>query len=88
MIRASFYLPAPLIQRLQLIAKRKNLSASDFVRTMLDREVSREEQSELRDQYAAWEEVKGIIKDPVSDASTTIDTVLYGENSVWQGRGE
>ena len=85
MNRASFYLPEPLLQRLQLISKRKQQSASDYLRTILDRELLREEQSDLNAQYAVWEQVKGIVKDPIHDASSTIDAVLYGENSQWQG---
>jgi len=88
MTRASFYLPAPLLQRLQLISKRKKQSASDYLRTLLERELSREEQSALNSQYEAWEKVKAIVSAPVPDASSVIDTVLYAENSVWQGSGE
>ncbi|MBX3083953.1 MAG: hypothetical protein KF716_20120 [Anaerolineae bacterium] len=88
MTRASFYLPAPLLQRLQLISKRKQQSASDYLRTLLERDLSREEQSELNTQYDAWEKVKAIVIDPVPEASSIINTVLYAEKSVWQGSEE
>ncbi|MBX3082087.1 MAG: hypothetical protein KF716_10675 [Anaerolineae bacterium] len=88
MTRASFYLPAPLLQRLQLISKRKKQSASDYLRTLLEHELSREEQSALNTQYDAWEKVKASVNDPTLEASNTIDTVLYAENSVWQGSEE
>ena len=35
--------------------------------------------------YAAMEKAKGVCKDDVSDASTTIDETLYGENGAWKG---
>ena len=41
--------------------------------------------SELDALYAATRRVKGICKTPVSDASETIDELLYGENGAWRG---
>lgn len=35
--------------------------------------------------YAATRQVKGICKTPVSNASETIDELLYGENGAWRG---
>lgn len=41
--------------------------------------------AELDALYAATRQVKGICKTPVSDASETIDELLYGENGAWRG---
>ena len=41
--------------------------------------------AELEALSAATRRVKGICKTPVSDASETIDELLYGENGAWRG---
>jgi hypothetical protein len=35
--------------------------------------------------YAVMRSIEGICKDPIKDASSTIDEVLYGENGAWRG---
>jgi hypothetical protein len=39
----------------------------------------------LRRMYAGLFSLQGMCKDPITDASTTIDEVLYGEHGAWRG---
>ncbi len=45
-----------------------------------------QEKTNLNELYAAMRDMRGICKDNVSDASITIDEVLYGESGVWRRR--
>ena len=88
MLRTSLYLPYDLHYRLQMVSETKSTSVSALIRNAVEKLLDREEQAKLDELYAAMENAKGICKDNVTDASTTIDEVLYGENGVWRGSAE
>ena len=85
MTRASIYIPDTLHQRLVMASKRKKINISVLARTLLDQALMEEERQQLRTMYDGLKRLKGVVKDPVTDASTTIDEVLYGENGAWRG---
>lgn len=87
-IRTSFVLPAALHQRLLMISRWENKNLSEVVREILDRELARLEQDKLDQMYRALKALDGIGDPSITDASTTIDEVLYGENGAWRGRSE
>jgi hypothetical protein len=85
MIRTSIVLPAVLHQQLLALAKQADKTLSEFVREQLGEVVTRKQQTQLDEMYAAIWKMKGQVKDPITDASQTIDEVLYGENGAWRG---
>jgi len=87
-IRASIMLPAALHQRLRMVSKQENKNLSEVVREILDRELARREHERLDRIYQGIRELAGMGERGITDASTTIDEVLYGESGAWKGRGE
>ena len=85
MMRASFYIPETLHQRLLLASKRNKTNISDLARDLLDRGLKHAENQQLDEMYRGLAHLKGFIKDPITDASSTIDEVLYGEHGAWRG---
>lgn len=87
-IRASIMLPAALHQRLRIVSKQENKNLSEVVREILDQELAKRERERLDGIYQGIREMTGIGERDITDASTTIDQVLYGENGAWRGSGE
>jgi hypothetical protein len=85
MFRTSIVLPPVLHQQLSMLAHQEGKKLSEFLREQLRRIADQEQNSQLDDMYKAIGKMKGLIKDKVTDASTTIDEVLYGEQGVWRG---
>jgi predicted DNA-binding protein len=85
MLRATFYFPEALQQRLKTASKRHKKSVSKYAQEALDKVLAEDERKQLKEMDAALQEVKGFIKDPVTDASLTVDEILYGENGAWRG---
>ena len=85
MLRTSLYLPATLHQRLQVASRQSKKSISRLVQDLLDKALREDEEKRLDQMYEALRKMDGMIKDPVTDASTTIDEVLYGEDGAWRG---
>lgn len=52
------------------------------------RRVSKLEAKRLDRMYEELKKLEGIVKDPITDASSTIDEVLYGENGAWKGSND
>ena len=84
-MRASFYIPEALHQRLIMASQRKKTNISDLARDLLDQGLKSVEDQQLDEMYRGLEQLEGFIKDPITDASTTIDEVLYGEHGSWRG---
>jgi hypothetical protein len=85
MIRTSIVLPPALHQQLSALARQEGKKLSEFVREQLGRFVVEQRESQLDQMYAGIRQMKGLAKDDVTDASQTIDEVLYGENGSWRG---
>jgi len=84
MIRTSIVLPPVLHQQLAVLARQSDKTLSEFVREQLGRIVAQKKKSQLDEMYDAIWQMKGLVKDDVTDASQTIDEVLYGENGAWR----
>ena len=84
-VRTTIYLPQSLHQRLRIVSKRKKKSVSDLVRGAINKALIEEEDAQRDRIFTAMEKMTGICKDPVTDASSTINEVLYGEKGAWQG---
>jgi hypothetical protein len=78
MIRTSIVLTPALHQQLSLLARQEGKKLSEFVREQLGRMVVEDRQTQINRMYANIQKMRGMIKDNVTDASITINEVLYG----------
>ncbi len=85
MIRRTFTLPEQLDQRLLIASKMAKKNVSDFVREALDNLLANQERERVRHMYQVLDEMEGAGDPHITDASTTIDEVLYGEKGAWRG---
>jgi hypothetical protein len=86
MIRRTLLLPEQLDQRLLIASRLAGKSLSDFVREALDSILANQERERVKRMYAAFDKMIVGAGDPnITDASTTIDEVLYGEKGAWRG---
>lgn len=79
MIRTSIVLTPALHQRLKMAADYESRTLTEVINDLLDTALEGQP-------YQALKKVQGICKADLSDASSTIDNVLYGENGAWQGQ--
>jgi len=79
--RTSFAFPTPFYRRLARISKDRRLSLAKTVQMLLEPVLENEEEKNNQHIYAAFKSINGIVKTPVTDASQTIDKVLYEETS-------
>jgi phage terminase large subunit-like protein len=86
MVRASFYLPDTLHQRLYLASKQMKKSVSQLAQELLDKALVIQEEAHTRRMYQELRKLHGIGPKGITDASTTLNEVLYGENGAWKGR--
>lgn len=84
----SMQLPEALHQRLVIAARKENEALSAYARRLLDRALAQKEQARIERTYQALAKVKGIYKEKVTDASSTINETLYGEKGAWKGQDE
>jgi hypothetical protein len=85
LLKTSLVIPAPLHQRLIQAARQEGMNLSEYMRGLLDQALASREKAQIRHMYDVLRKMNGIAKDPITDASTTIDEVLYGENGAWRG---
>jgi predicted DNA-binding protein len=83
--RATFTIDLGLLERLRLFAKEEKRPISDVVEEGIQKVISEQEAKRLDRMYAALDKLEGIGDLDITDASTTIDEVLYGENGAWKG---
>lgn len=75
-----------LLARLRLFTQRHNRTMTDVIEQGVTRLMDETEQESLEAMYHHLFQLKGAIKDPqLTDASETIDEVLYGEHGAWRG---
>lgn len=64
--------------RLKRAAKKRNTPISKLTEAILDKALARDELADLKQIYQAFEKLEGIAGNDITDASSTIDQVLYG----------
>lgn len=64
--------------RLKQASKKQNTSVSKMTEAILDKTLAKYEAADLEQIYRAFESLKGIGGTDITDASTTINEVLYG----------
>lgn len=85
MMRTSLVLPPVLFQQLEQLARKKRKPFSALIRDALSHYVSNDSEQGLEATYNALWKMNGMVKSDITDTSTTIDDVLYGENGIWRG---
>ena len=85
MIRTSLFLPNALHQRLHILSKRQRKTLSDVARELFEKSLASQEENAILRTYQALDALDGIGDPTVTDASTTINEVLYGEHGAWKG---
>ena len=71
--------------RLKMAAEQAGKPMAQLVEEKLAPVLDEQEQARLKRLYAGLFELEGMCKDPIIDASTTIDEVLYGAGSQQEG---
>ncbi len=66
-------------QRLKSLAQASNASMSQVVQDELTPIIQQRRQEQAERLFKAFEAIKGMVKDDATDASATIDDVLYGK---------
>jgi hypothetical protein len=88
MIRTSLLLPEPVHQQVHITAKQEGKNFSEAVRDLITAALKVKQRSQAKRIYAVMRKMEGICTDPITDASATIDEVLYGEHGAWKGKSE
>lgn len=86
MIRTSIVIPPVLHHQLSMLARQEGKKLSEFLREKLGGIADQEQKSQLDQMYEAIDKMVGAGDSNITDASTTIDEVLYGENGAWRGK--
>lgn len=85
MIKTTFLLPESLHQRLLITSQSEKKSISTVLRELLDDALTKREVRQNKRVYQVLKELDGIGGNEITDASSTIDDLLYGEQGAWRG---
>ncbi len=88
MIRTSWMLPDSLHQRLLIVSRSEGKTVSEVGRELLDKALARREVQRNKQVYTVLKELDGKGEHGVTDASSTIDDLLFGNNGAWRGSGK
>ncbi len=88
MIRTSILLPPAIHQELVITSKQEGSTLTDLVRQAVEEWITLRKRHKLQRMYDALDHFVGQGPPGITDASSTIDEVLYGENGAWKGPGE
>ena len=80
MIRRTVAFTNTLNQRLKLLAQEGDKKFSTVVRQLLEKALQAEEDTRITRMYQDLEKLRGVGSPDITDASTTINEVLYGES--------
>jgi len=85
MVRASVILPLDTYQELSITAKQERKPTTALIREFIDYSLAARRKNKLAKMYQELKQLDGTAKSEVTDASTTINEVLYGEHGAWRG---
>jgi hypothetical protein len=68
--------------KLKFVAQTEQKTLTQIVEEKLMPLLEAEEEVRLQEMYAALHAMEGICKEPITDASQTIDDILYGAGTV------
>jgi hypothetical protein len=85
MIRTSILLPAALHKELEIASRQDGETVTGLIRYAVEHFMRARNSAKLKKLYETLREMEGMGDKHVTDASTTIDEVLYGEKGAWRG---
>jgi hypothetical protein len=88
MIRTSVLLPPSLHQELVMTSEQEGKGVTELVREALEQWMEKRRNTQLKRIYEGLDRFVGKGPSGISDASTTIDEVLYGQHGAWKGEDE
>ncbi len=88
MIRTTIALPEPLYHHLIVTAKAERTSVAALVRELLSKTLITREEKQLDRVYQGLAQLQGIGSQDITDASTTINELLYGHQGAWRADGK
>jgi hypothetical protein len=88
MIRTSILLPPVLHQQVVMTSQQEGKSVTDVIRQAVEQFIETRRKTQLKRIYDVMDQFVGKGPPGITDASSTIDEVLYGENGVWKGQDE
>ena len=88
MIRTSVILPPALHQELVITSHQEGKSVTDLVRQAVEQFMISRQKKHLGKMYQTLTLLEATGSPDITDASTTINDILYGERGAWKGRSE
>lgn len=86
--RTTITIEPSLLGRLRLFAKEQNRSMSAVIEEGIKRVIAEHEHKRLDRMYENLKKLDGSGDPSITDASSTINAVLYGEQGAWKGDDE
>ena len=86
MKRTSLVLPDALHQQLVIFSEQENMSFSELVRELLQREFKRMQDKRLNSLYGVIHKLDGLSQGGSKNLSQNVDEILYGEKGAWKGK--
>lgn len=74
-------------ERLKRTARTEDKTMSQFVEEKLTTLLAEKEQQQLERIYAGFRRLRGAGQPGITDASSRVDDILYGEQGAWKGHG-
>jgi predicted transcriptional regulator len=84
-VRTTFTIRPSLLERLKIFTRETNRPMSTVVEEGISTVLKRYEEKRLTKMYQGLSELVGVSNVPITDASSNIDEILYGENGAWRG---
>lgn len=88
MIRTSVLLPPALHQELVITSRQERTGITALVRQAVEQWLASRRSVQLQRIYDGLDRFAGKGPHGITDASTTINAVLYGKHGVWKGQDE
>ena len=85
MLRRSVSFTPTLNYRIEFASKTRGQTVSAYIAEIMDKELTTEEQSKLKQVYSGLQQLKGIGNRGDTNGSLTIDETLYGQQGAWRG---
>ena len=86
MIRTSVVLPPALHKELEITSHQEGRTVTDLIRQAVEQAMTARRQTQVKAMYRTLRTLEGTGSPDITDASTTINDVLYGEEGTWKGK--
>jgi hypothetical protein len=87
-VRTTITIQPSLFERLKLFSREHGKTMSEVIETGVREVIQRQESNRLDQMYRTLRQMDGQGEPGITDASTTIDEILYGDTGAWKGMSE